>query len=206
VPNVVDNSHGDAVTSFAAARAAGVLGVIHKATTGQSGADPAYAQRRKDATEAGLLWGAYHWGTAAPAAAQVNNFLNVAKPDESTLIALDFEADPGNQMTLDLARSFLQGVESALGRKAVLYSGSTIKEALGPTKDAFFGAHRLWLAQYGAHPVVQASWPAFWLWQYSDGTSGAPATIPGIQGDSQGRVDCDRFPGTETELRAQWAS
>ena len=206
-PNVVDISHGDAVTSFTQARVAGVIGVIHKATTGQSGFDPLYGARRADAAQAGLLWGAYHWGTAAPADLQVKNFLAVAQPDADTLVALDFEADPGNQMTLAGARAFLQGIEDALGRRAVLYSANTIKEALGSTKDTYFGGHRLWLAQYSKTPKVQASWDSYWLWQYTDGTDRSPKVkVPGIPGDSNGNLDCDLFMGSEEQLRAQWAS
>ena len=59
-------SHGDGVTSFADARNSGLLGVIHKATTGATGRDDAYKARRLLARKAGLLWGAYHWGIAAP--------------------------------------------------------------------------------------------------------------------------------------------
>jgi len=207
VPNVVDISHGDQVTSFAQARGAGVLGVIHKATTGQSGQDPHYAQNRRDAVAAGLLWGAYHWGTAAPVDKQVQNFLDTAKPDAHTLVALDFETDDGNQMTLDMARAFLQGVQAKLGRRAVLYSGDRIKDQLKNTVDSFFGQHRLWLAQYGSRPQVQPSWNTFWLWQYTDGSDRKPAVIvPGIPGDAQGRLDCNHFMGSEDQLRAQWAS
>ncbi|MEI9886163.1 MAG: glycoside hydrolase family 25 protein [Rhizomicrobium sp.] len=207
VPVVVDLYHGDAVASFAQAKAAGLRGVIHKATTGQSGTDPAYAQRRSAARAAGLLWGAYHWGTAAPADKQVENFLATAQPDNDTLVALDFEPDKGNQMTLDGARQFLQGVRDKLGRRAVLYSGSLIKSQLGTTKDAFFGAHRLWLAQYGSQPSVQASWSTYWLWQYTDGTDGPdPKACPGIPGDSAGKLDCDHYQGGEDQLAAEWAS
>src|SRR5262249_9174924 len=85
-PNVGDLFHGDRVTSFAQARAAGVVGVIHKATTGQSGKDKLYNTRRADALNAGLLWGAYHWGTAAPVDKQLDNFLNTANPDANTLV------------------------------------------------------------------------------------------------------------------------
>lgn len=80
IPVVIDIYHGNAVDSFAQARAAGVLGIIHKATTGQTGKDKAYTDRRRDAEAAGLLWGAYHWGTNAPVAAQVDNFLMKAQP------------------------------------------------------------------------------------------------------------------------------
>jgi GH25 family lysozyme M1 (1,4-beta-N-acetylmuramidase) len=100
-PNVVDIYHGDNVTSFQQARDSGVLGIIHKASTGRTGRDDAYKDRRKQATDAGLLWGAYHWGTGAPAKDQVENFLDWAKPDKNTLVALDFERTAGNQMTLD---------------------------------------------------------------------------------------------------------
>jgi GH25 family lysozyme M1 (1,4-beta-N-acetylmuramidase) len=207
VPIVVDLYHGDRVTSFTGARNAGVLGVIHKATTGTSGRDDAYPHRRSDALAAGLLWGAYHWGTAASAADQVDNFLAWAAPDDRTLIALDFERDAHSQMTLQRAGEFLTEIEQRLGRRAVLYSGSTIKGALGTTQDPFFGAHRLWLAQYGPTPRVQASWSRYWLWQYTDGTSGpGPRTAPGIPGDSLGRLDCDYFAGTAEQLAQEWAS
>src|SRR4051794_22127611 len=156
--NVVDLYHYDGVTSFHEARVAGVLAVIHKASTGASGRDDQYAARRQAARDAGLLWGAYHWGTAAPAAAQVENFLEAAQPDDQTLVALDFEDTPGNQMTLAGAREFLELVEQKLGRKAVIYSANTIKTALGTRRDDFFGSHRLWLAQYASTPTVQASW------------------------------------------------
>jgi lysozyme len=96
VPLVVDIYHGDGVVSFDQAFGAGLRGVIHKATTGASGRDDAYTARRGLATRAGLLWGAFHWGTAAPAGDQVDNFLSWAKPDKDTLLALDYEPGRGN--------------------------------------------------------------------------------------------------------------
>jgi GH25 family lysozyme M1 (1,4-beta-N-acetylmuramidase) len=207
VPLVVDIYHGDSVASFDEAFAAGLRGVIHKATTGATGTDDAYANRRVLATRAGLLWGAFHWGTAAPISDQVDNFLAAADPDEDTLLALDFERDVGNQMTLAGAREFLEIINDKLGRKAVLYSGDTAKSALGTRIDPFFGSHRLWLAQYGSNPSVQRSWQNFWLWQYTDGAVGpGRKTVPGIPGDRSNRLDCDYFAGTEADLKAQWAS
>ncbi len=213
VPVVVDLYHEDNVTSFARARAAGLLGVIHKATTGATGSDDEYAARRKAATDAGLLWGAYHWGTHhAPVREQVDNFLAVAKPDAKTLVALDFERTPDNQMTLDQAREFLTLLGGILGRKPVIYGGSLLKESLGGAKDVFLGGHRLWLAQYGETPQTQASWSHFWLWQYSDGKDGPkdeekfPRTVPGVSGNTAGQLDCDHYEGTAEQLAAEWAS
>jgi len=207
VVRVVDLYHDDRVSSFAKAAAAGVWGLIHKATTGATGKDAKYASRRPRALAAGLLWGAYHWGTHANVQQQIDNFLLAADPDEQTLVALDFEDTPGNQMTLAQARDFLGGVGERLGRKPVLYSGHLIKDSLGSTVDPFFAAHRLWLAQYSETPVVQASWTTYWLWQYTDSTKGpAPNTVAGIPGDASGNLDCNMFDRSKSDLATEWAS
>jgi Glycosyl hydrolases family 25 len=207
VPLVVDIYHGDGVTSFTAARNAGVLGIIHKATTGATGRDDAYRERREAALEAGLLWGAYHWGTNRSAVDQVDNFLEWAQPDANTLVAVDFEEDAHNQMSLQRAREVLAELADRLGRRPVLYSGATIKTALGDTADSFFGAHRLWLAQYGPVAEVQPSWSGYWLWQYTDGKHGpGPRSAPGLPGNAAGELDCNHYPGTAEQLSAEWAS
>jgi lysozyme len=204
---VVDLYQGDRVTSFKKAADAGIWGVIHKATTGASGKDKKYGDRRVPALAAGLLWGAYHWGTHTDVGKQVDNFLKNAKPDDQTLVALDYEDTPGNQMTLDQAREFMTLVAQKLGRKPVLYSGHLVKEALGTKTDAFFGSHRLWLAQYDAHPKVQKSWNTYWLWQYVDRKTGLqPNQVPGLPGDDKGNLDCDSYNGTQAKLKAEWAS
>ena len=51
---VTDIYRGDNVTSFATAKANGLIGVIHKATTGRTGKDPMYKGRRTAAQAAGL--------------------------------------------------------------------------------------------------------------------------------------------------------
>jgi GH25 family lysozyme M1 (1,4-beta-N-acetylmuramidase) len=204
---VVDIYHNDNVTSFERAADSGIWGIIHKATTGATGKDSEYANRRQPALDAGLLWGAYHWGTNAEVSAQVDNFLSVSKPDATTLVALDFEETEGNQMTLDQAREFLTSVGDALGRKPVLYCGGLFKSETDDTIDEFFGSHRLWLAQYGSNPVAQASWQTYWLWQYTDSLTGlAPNKVDGIPGDSNGNLDCNAYAFTKAQLTEEWAS
>jgi GH25 family lysozyme M1 (1,4-beta-N-acetylmuramidase) len=201
---VVDLYQGDRVASFQKAAEAGIWGIIHKATTGATGKDGKYGGRRPQALEAGLLWGAYHWGTGADVAKQVDNFLKAANPDEHTLVALDYE---DKRMSLGQARDFMGMVGEKLGRKPVLYSGHLIKEKLGSRTDAFFGSHRLWLAHYDPNPKVQKSWDTYWLWQYTDRKTGLePNKVSGLPGDSSGNLDCDSYAGTKAQLKAQWAS
>ncbi len=214
-PSIVDMNHNDAVTNFADAARSGIVGIIHKASTGATGQDSAYITRKNAALAAGLLWGAYHWGTAADVDSQIANFLNVINPKpnpssalDGVLIALDFETTTLNDgsddtMSLAQAREFITKLDKILGRKVVIYSGNLLKEGLGNTVDAFWAAHRLWLAQYGSKPVCQACWQQPWLWQYSADNS---IHIPGIPGDTKGAVDCNTFLRTTAELRAEWAS
>lgn len=200
---VIDLSHWDTVTSWAEVKAAGIVGAIHKATEGTSYVDPDYHGRRAAAQAAGLLWGAYHFAHSGNVAAQVNAFLGTTGIDSSILYALDWEDSAAGTMTAAEAQEFINYVEAVIGvNRMVVYSGNTAKEALGSATNGFFGRRRLWLAQYGSTPVVQASWQSAWLWQYSDGVSGPqPHNCPGVA-DS---CDTDSWTGTDAELVAQWA-
>jgi len=60
---VIDLSRFVTVTDFRQVRQSNILGVIHKATEGGDYADTTCAARRPQAEAAGLLWGAYHFGT-----------------------------------------------------------------------------------------------------------------------------------------------
>lgn len=201
VPKVIDISHGNTVRDFQALKAAGIVGVIHKATQGTYFKDPLYDQRREQAEAAGLLWGAYCFNTGEDPATQVGVFLAHAAPEANTLVALDFEDNYKSQMSLEQAQNWLERCADALGRKPVLYSGNRAKDLLGDTENEFFGAHRLWLPQYGPHAVVQASWKNAarqpWLWQYSE-----HGQLPG----TDGLIDLNAFAGSDDELTTEWAS
>src|SRR5205823_14582948 len=67
-------------------------------------------QRAKDT---GFLWGAYHFSSAGNVLDQVEHFLTVAEPDESDLVALDFEpSSHGPDMTIEQARQFVMLIRS----------------------------------------------------------------------------------------------
>lgn len=199
--SVIDLSRYNVLTDFAAVRATGIQGVILKASENATYRDKTYADKRSRATAAGLLIGAYHFITKAPVKDQVANFFAAAQPDDKMLMALDYEDYGDNEATLDQVQEFLLLADGRLGRPLVLYSGNTIKEALGARIDNFFAAHKLWHAQYPKNPdattpTVQATWKSTgpWLWQFS-----AKGRIAGIVGD----VDLNDFLGISLDL--EWA-
>lgn len=197
IANVVDISHHNTVNDFAALKAAGVLGVIHKCTQGANYVDPMYTTRRKLALDAGLLWGAYTFNTGEPIVLQVKNFIAHAEPDVQTLMCLDFEDNPASQMSLAQCRQFLTSFNTALGRKAVLYSGNRIKDLLGVQIDHWLGSHRLWVPQYGPAAKTQGSWAGnWWLWQYAEN---------GRLSGTDGAIDLNYYPKTPDKLTAEWA-
>jgi lysozyme len=206
MPNckVIDIFHGTEKADFAAAKAGGVLGVIHKSSQGKGFVDDKYAQRRTTAAAQGLLWGAYHFGTSADVAAQVQHFLDTAKPDANTLLALDFETNepnPSDTMSLAQAKQFVTMVQAKTGRLPVVYGGALIRASLGHTVDPVLAQCRLWWAQYASVPTLQATWLNYFLWQHTDGKTGPqPHEAPGI-----GPCDCNTFDGSALELAQQWA-
>jgi lysozyme len=200
---VVDLSHHNAVVSFQAAKDSGILGIIHKATQGTNFVDPNYDERRPQALSAGLFWGAYHFGTSGDVEGQVNHFLDTVNPDPKTLLVLDFEPNPqGPTMTLAEAESFVQKVNERTGRFPGLYSAQFfLNPLLGNNTNTVLKNCFLWMARFSSRlPEVPPAFPAFTLFQYTDGAAGPqPHQVPGI-----GRCDRDKFNGDETGLRRLW--
>ena len=201
---VLDLSHHETVQDWSAVKADGIVGIIYKSTQGTGYHDSTYHKAKVKAKAAGFLWGSYHFADGTSVDEQVRNYLNYTSIENDELFCLDLESYGDNTMNLQQAAMFVEKVEKALGREnqCVLYSGNLIKEMLGNTKSEFWGARRLWLAQYGNTPSVQKSWDTFFLWQYSDGEYGPqPHDVNGISD----AVDSNHFDGTEDELAAQWS-
>lgn len=218
---VIDLHHANTVKSFAAAReSSGVLAVIHKASEGDW-QDPRYEERRAEALAAGLLWGAYHFGTRQhPGRDQARMFLAAARPDPATLLVLDLEANvraPGNSMRLDAAEAFVREIADTTGRLPLLYthpawadgeamSGQSLGGAVEP--GSILAACDLWLADYRYEPELPRAWEAkgWRLWQYAgdDAVNGGPfrdrsRSVRGVE-----RCDRSVFAGGRDQLYGWW--
>jgi lysozyme len=209
-PLVADISRYEVVTDFNAAFAAGLRGIIHKATQGDSYVDPKYAERKDPAIAAGLLYGAYHFADASPVSKQVDHFLTTVRPDlnPNLCLALDLEENSprhGGTMSLDSAKEWCRLVYRQTGQWPVLYSGNLLKQYLNGHPDIDIAHLRLWLAQYGPHAILPPGWTNYWLHQYTgDGVGPGPHTWPGIavDGPNQG-LDLNYFGGTD--LGKEWS-
>src|SRR2546428_13376045 len=76
--NVVNLSHYDLMRpDFVGMKNEGIVGVIHEATYPRFDRDSKYRDRQMAALQAGLLWGAYHFGDATDPIRQADHFLSV---------------------------------------------------------------------------------------------------------------------------------
>ena len=200
---VIDLSHYNEVVSFAEIKTGGIVGVIHKATQGLAERDRTYRWRRGRALAAGLWWGAYHFGTNADGAAQARFFLSVVNPGPHDLLALDFEQNGDDTMTLAQAEAFVTEVFRETGRYPGFYSDSLAGSLLGDGVNETLRQCWLWRAEYGAVVSVPPTWPAWTMWQYTDGEHGdEPHGAPGIGGP--GACDRSRFNGDIDALARLW--
>lgn len=200
---VVDISHFQSDVQLDVAKEAGLIGIIHKATQGTGYTDPRFAQRQGEAANAGLLFGAYHFGTGGSGAAQAQYFLSVVNPGPQTLLALDYERNPGGaSMTIGDAVDFVQTIYNRVSRWPVFYGGAKIKQDLGGGSNPILANCPFWLAEYGPVAHVPPNWPTWTLWQYTDGAVGpGPYAVPGI-----GPSDRDKFNGDATTLTSWWGT
>jgi len=200
---VIDISHHNGDINLGHAQAAGMVGIIQKATQGVSYRDPTYQNHCQQAQVLGLLWGAYHFGAGGDGIAQADSFLNVVQPAAGTLLVLDFESNRGGStMTLQDARDFVTHIQTVTGIWPGLYGGAYLKEQLGSQADPILQNCWLWLAQYSRTAVLPPGWSNWTLWQYTDGHLVTdPNPIPGIS-----PCDRDYFVDTVAALKKKWAT
>jgi predicted nuclease of restriction endonuclease-like (RecB) superfamily/GH25 family lysozyme M1 (1,4-beta-N-acetylmuramidase) len=194
----VDLSHWKENVNFKLVKENGILGVIHKATQGLKYVDPTYAKRRKAAEEEGLLWGAYHFGVGENGKDQAEHFLETVGNSSGVLLALDIEENRnGKNITPKQAEDFVNRVKEVTGRFPLIYgSAYFLKDFATPilTKCP------LWVARWGAEPLLPKGWNNWVLWQYTDGQTGQkPHSVEGI-----GPCDRNKFNGTLEELKDFW--
>ena len=202
IDSVIDVSHFDNMPDWTKVRAAGVQAIIHKATQGLHYVDKTFPTAKTAVPAAGMLWGAYHFGTGdGTGADQAKFFLDTVQPDAHTLISIDFEPNPsGTTMSLQQMLDWTGVVQKATGRWPVVYGGkSLLFGAIGTSTQPLLAHCPLWVAQYttAAAPTAIPSrvWKNWTLWQYTE-----TGRVAGIDVN----VDRERFNGTADELTAKW--
>lgn len=187
---VIDVSHFNGVVDYAKVKASGVCAVIVKATQGANWIDPMFHSNLTHAIAAGLLVGAYHFGTGDDAVKQAEHFMLIA--GQVPLKVLDFEQNPsGESMTTLQAEQFI----GAIGQPPMIYADLNHIKQLAILGQGITDSP-LWIAQYKTEDspeIPENTWSDWTLWQYTES-----GVVPGINS----KVDKSYFNGTQDELEA----
>jgi GH25 family lysozyme M1 (1,4-beta-N-acetylmuramidase) len=180
----IDVSYWDAGIDWPKVRATGQRYVFVKATEGDFYADPTFDDNWLGAKKAGLLRGAYHFFRCnVDPKKQATKFIDYVKTmnDNGELPpVLDLESNDGQtkDKVISRARTWLDLVEAAFGRKPIIYSGQYFLQdyfsEAGGGPPAWTRDYSLWLAQYpnnyveGMQPYLPRGWYKWTFWQYSE--------------------------------------
>lgn len=216
--SVVNMSHYDLMrVDFVGMKREGIVGVIHEASYPRFERDAYYRSRQQQATRAGLLWGAYHFGDATDPVQQADHFLRAAGPasPSGTLLVLDFEKNnhyPGKSMRVDQAVAFVKRIHERTGKYPGVYmSEYRIRQMLydhkvTPAQRQTLSNCWLWIANYHFQPRNMAPWNNWQMWQYTgDGKcdlrprSRYPISVANIR-----KAERNIFRGNNADLEIFW--
>jgi len=226
--SVVNMSHYDLVRAdFVAMKSEGIVGLIHEASFPRLQRDWRYAERQRSALEAGLLWGAYHFGDGTNPISQADHFLavvasshpvanplpNAEKRRHGVLLVLDFEKNghyPGGSMSTAQAAAFVERIKERTGKYPGIYgSENRLRQMLSGATAAqrtVLSNCWLWIANYHNEPRYTSPWDRWDLWQYTgDGKCGLrprnmfPTSVANLR-----RAERNIFRGNNALLQAFW--
>lgn len=198
----IDISHWQGEIDWTQVAAAGKRFAFMKATEDVDYTDPTYGLNRARALAASLLVGAYHYAqpdtAVGDAVAEADHFLSYAVLAEGDLPpVLDLEERNGmTDAALEAwVRAYLERIHERTGVRGLVYTSPNFWDSYvgGSEWFATNGYRAVWVAHWttaSAPTVPAADWAGFgWtFWQYT-----SSGTVAGISG----RVDLDRFAGTD---------
>lgn len=196
----IDVSKWQLDIDWAKVRQAGTRFAFIKATEGGDHLDESFRDNWREAREAGVPRGAYHfvyW--CRPAKDQIRWFIrNVPKEADALPPVLDVEWNHLSRcprISAEKARAkmreMLKAFHAHYGRKPIIYTDITFHEDVleGTTE---FDDYPFWIRSTAARPEARYHRRPWEFWQFT--TTGR---VPGITGD----VDRNAFFGTEKQFR-----
>jgi lysozyme len=196
----IDVSKWQLEIDWAKVRAAGTRFAFIKATEGGDHLDERFRENWREAREAGVPRGAYHfvfW--CRPARDQIRWFIrNVPKEADALPPVLDVEWNNHSrcprtspEKARAKMREMLKAFHAHYGKKPVIYTDINFHEDVleGTTE---FDDYPFWIRSTAARPEMRYSNRPWEFWQFT--TTGR---VPGIVGD----VDRNAFFGSETQFR-----
>jgi lysozyme len=175
--------------------AAGIVGVILKATEGVSYVDDTFRGRYDACIEHGVAVCAYHFLRHGKIADQMASFLNVVRPRQGERMVLDWEDSSVTLSELKQAIEIL--LEQDADIQVTVYGSASFIQTYVPNRaDDVLAKTSLWVARYSSEEPYwpSAVWPTWSLWQCTDSHYGP---------NGYGPLDGNQFNGS-VEACVRW--
>lgn len=194
----------------------GYSALVVKATQGITGygAPARFDTWKRQAQDAGMVFGAYHWLNGSDPIGQVDRFLNRIGDPEGMLIQFDIEDNASAPSWSIIQRATNRWNERTNHHPVLFYTGAWWWNVAGRNWNGAGLTPYLWHSHYvmdGAQPAagfassVFQRVPATW-WQPGYGGWGSATVLQftsrGTAGGITNNVDVNAFQGTPEQLRA----
>ncbi|WP_205927370.1 GH25 family lysozyme, partial [Rhizobium sp. P32RR-XVIII] len=198
----VDVSRWQGGIDWAKLRTQGANFAYIKATDGGDHLDPMFRKNWRNAKEAGLKRGAYHffyW--CRTAGEQADWFIrNVPRDADALPPVIDVEwngesscrKQPSRARVLEKMQVFMDKLERHYGQRPIIY---TAPDFYRDNLQGAFPNYHFWLRSVAAHPAKVYPGRKWLFWQYSGS---------GLSHGVEGRIDLNVFRGSEAEWH-DWA-
>lgn len=175
----IDVSHHSGEVDWHAVAAGGYAFAVVKASEGVDAPDPRFEQNWKEAAEAGLVRGAYHfYVTEDDPQAQADLFFSTVDlgwGDLPPVVDIELIGQGTEEAELpEHLRRFLDILERETGVTPILYTPPNFWDA---HFHESYGRYPLWVAEYGVdQPRLPEGWIGWVLWQFE-----GDAEVPGVE-------------------------
>jgi len=189
----IDISKYQGKIDFEKVKAAGIQYVFVRATEGITYQDAFFKQNFKEAREAGLIIGAYHfYETDDDPVSQLKNFTSLVtlqSGDLPPVVDIEKLHDNDKKDLTSNIQTYLDGLEQHYKTKPIIYSGKNFANKYITS----FSDYPLWLAEYQSlYPTLPQGWDKWTFWQYSQ-----TGKVDGVSTD----VDINRYNGAESSFK-----
>lgn len=191
----IDASRYQGVIDWEAVAAAGMRFAFIKATEGGDLRDPRFADNWREAAEADVVRGAYHFFTfCTPGALQAANFIATVPVEANVLppaVDVEFAGNCRSWESIEAIRGelavMLDELERAYTVKPIVYF---TRESYERLLDGYVTGHPTWARSLFGRP--RGRYGTWTFWQYAHN-----GRVPGIEG----LVDLNVFSGSANDLR-----
>ena len=129
--------------------------------------DPAFERHYAEATARGIPVGAYQFVTQFDTVTNQLRVLSECVAGKNLRMGIwgDIEIEYNKPLiTREQVINYISGADSVHGQIGI-YTGAWSWNPV--MQSPIFADHKLWVATYGASPILPIGWTSWWLWQYT---------------------------------------